>query len=112
VKRTSTETESRSAVERLAELFPGAVLTRLPVEVVSLRTGGPRLRESTVIECGTSKEALFQSSLPLEFGDQVRLANSDNSFDARATVVAVHLECGNKAVAVRFAESVRNWIIR
>lgn len=112
MKHESTEIASRSAVERLAELFPGAVDTRLPVEVMSLRTGGAGLRESTIIEYGTANEALFHSSLPLEFGDLVRLANSDSSFTTRATVVAVHFECGNKAVAVRFAEGVRNWIIR
>ena len=101
-----------SVVERLAELFPGAVVTRIPVEVTSLRTAGAGLRESTIIEFGTANEALFVSCLPLEFGDRVRLVNSDGSLDATASVIAVQFEQARKAIAVRFSEGVRNWIIR
>jgi hypothetical protein len=55
---------------------------------------------------------IFASSLPLEFEDRVRVSNSDGSFDARATVVAVRYHEGRKAVAARFLGEVGNWIIK
>lgn len=112
MKREVTEISSASAVDSLAELFPGAVETRLPVKVISFRTGGAEVTESTVIEYGTGQEALFHSSLSLELGERVKLENVDGTFDVKATVVAAHFENDRKAIAVRFAEPVRNWIIR
>jgi hypothetical protein len=50
--------------------------------------------------------------LPLEFEDRVRLVNSDGSFDAQATVVAVRYHGGRKAVAARFVSDVGNWIVK
>jgi hypothetical protein len=50
--------------------------------------------------------------LPLEFEDRVRLVNSDGSFDAQATVVAVRYHGGRKAVAARFLGDVGNWIVK
>lgn len=70
------------------------------------------MRESTIIEYGTSQEALFHTSLSLELGERVRFANADGTLDVKATVVAMHFENDRKAIAVRFAEPVRNWIIR
>lgn len=70
------------------------------------------LQEQTVIEFGTAREVLFALTLPLEFEDRVRLRNSDGSFDARATIVAVRYDSGRKAVAARFTENVENWIIK
>lgn len=100
-----------STVEKLAQLFPGASRTRIPVRVEPLGPG-PRLQEETVIEFGTSQEVLFTSMLPLEFEDHVRLVNSDGSLDAHAVVVAVRYHNGGKAVAARFSMQVGNWIIK
>lgn len=85
---------------------------RIPVRVTTAGAGKRRLKEQTVIEFGTAHEVLFSSSLPLEFEDRVRLVNSDGSFDARATVVAVRYHGGGKAVAARFVGEVGNWIIK
>jgi hypothetical protein len=102
-----------NCVEKLAKLFPDALPARIPVRVSTVPAPGRRpLEEQTVIEFGTSREVLFSSSLPLEFEDQVRLQNSDASLDTRATVVAVRYHGGGKAVAVRFAGEVGNWIIK
>ncbi len=102
-----------SCVEKLAKLFPDASPVRIPVRVSTVVTSGRRaLEEQTVIEFGTSHEVLFSSSLPLEFEDQVHLKNSDGSLDTRAIVVAVRYHGGGKAVAVRFACEVGNWIIK
>lgn len=101
----------QTCVEKLAQLFPSASAIRIPVRVTTAGAGR-RLQEQTVIEFGTAHEVLFSSSLPLEFEDRVRLVNSDGSFDARATVVAVRYHEGGKAVAARFVSEVGNWIIK
>jgi hypothetical protein len=102
----------QTCVEKLAQLFPSVSPVRIPVRVMTVAAGRPRLEEQTVIEFGTAREVLFSSVLPLEFEDQVRLLNSDGSLDARATVVAVRYHGGRKAVAVRFVCEVGNWIIK
>lgn len=115
MKRQVAEAKPLSAgsvVKKLAELFPGAVLMRLPVEITPLRTAGAEVRENTVIEFGTANEALFASRLPLEFADRLKIENADGSLSAEAAVVAVHFELGRRAVAVRFSENIPNWIIR
>jgi len=102
----------QSCVGKLAQLFPNASPVRIPVRITTVATGRRRLQEETVIEFGTAHEVLFASTLPLEFEDRVRLANSDGSLDARATVVAVRYHGGRKAVAARFVGEVGNWIIK
>lgn len=102
----------QTCVEKLAQLFPGALPVRLPVRVMTVGTGRQRLQEKTVIEFGTSQEVLFASTLPIEFEDRVRVVNSDGSLDARAKVVAVRYHDGMKAVAARFVAQVENWIIK
>lgn len=101
-----------SCVEKLAELFPTASPVRIPVRVSAASAGRRRLQEQTVIEFGTPQEVLFASTLPVEFEDRLRLANSDGSLDARAVVVAVRYHGGRKAVAARFLGEVENWIIK
>jgi hypothetical protein len=108
----SSVATGQTCVEKLAHLFPSASAVRLPVRVVKAGAGRRRLEEQTVIEFGTSHEVLFASTLPLEFEDRVRVVNSDGSFDARATVVAVRYHDGRKAVAARFLGEVENWIIK
>jgi hypothetical protein len=107
----SVRTE-QTCVERLSRLFPNALPVRIPVKIERLRAGRRRLHEQTLIEFGTAREVLFASTLPLEFEDHVRVVNSDGSLDAQAMVVAVRYHNGNKAVAVRFMDDVKNWIIQ
>jgi hypothetical protein len=102
----------QSCVEKLAHLFPGASPVRLGVRVIAIGIGPRDLEENTVIEFGTANEVLFASTLPLEFEDRVQILNSDGSFDAHATVVAVRYHDGRKAVAARFVGEVGNWIIK
>jgi hypothetical protein len=103
----SQDVEVGSAVAQLAQFFPGAMAIRLPVTV-----SAHQAPESTVIEFGTAHEVLFASALPVEFGDRVRLVNSDGSLDAEAVVVGVHYQDGHKAVAARFTRVLPNWIIK
>jgi hypothetical protein len=55
---------------------------------------------------------LFQCNTPLEFGDELRLRNSDSSFDVTACVVAVQYQPGKTVVAARFRGDVPNWIVK
>lgn len=105
-------TVEQTCVEKLAQLFATASPLRIPVRVSTLNTARRQLHEHTTIEFGTSHEVLFASNLPLEFEDRVHLTNSDGSLDANANVVAVRYHCGRKAVAVRFADRVKNWIVQ
>lgn len=104
------------SVSRLAEFFPSAIRIRIPVQVMAQgragdgNSGAPA--EETVIEFGTAREVLFVSALPLEFDDTVQLKNTDGSFRAQGSVVAVQLGAHKSAVAVRFTGKVNNWIIQ
>jgi hypothetical protein len=104
-------TKSQSSVAGLAQFFPEASPVRIPVRVVGLKQG-IALSEETVIEFGTPQEALFASTLPLEFEDRVKLENADGSLSAEATVVAVQYQAGRTAIAARFVREIANWIIK
>lgn len=101
-----------SFVGTLAQLFPDVTAVRIPVRVTGADVHGVHFEESTVIEFGTPMEVFFASKLPLEFGEMVRLKNSDRSLDAEAAIVAVQYHNGRKAVAARFARKISNWIIK
>jgi hypothetical protein len=68
--------------------------------------------EETVIEYGTSREVLFASQLPMDFGEHLHLRNADGSLDAEARVVAMQLHSGETAIAARFTGVVANWIVK
>jgi len=89
---------------------------RIPIVATAVSSqgswSGEPLRESTVIEFGTPHEVLFISSMPLEFGDAVRLENADGSLRIEAAVVAVQYDSGKTAVGVRFTRKISNWIIK
>jgi hypothetical protein len=107
--RVRTATESSTA--KLAKFFPEATPVRIPVHLT--RVGqSTAFTESTVIEYGTPREVLFASTLPMEFGDKLRVQNSDGTLDAEACVVAVQYNTGRTAVAARFTHDVSNWIVK
>lgn len=107
--KAAVEMNGESFVNRLAGFFPEAVQVRIPVSITPLGER-PLAGESTVIEFGTPQEALFQSKMPLDFEDRVRVKNSDGSLDAEASVVAVQFGHGQTAVAVRFAAVSGDWL--
>ncbi len=114
-----SRTAQTSTVAELARFFPEATPVRIPVQFTRSRhtsdTGQPAgsaVQESTVIEFGTSREVLFACATPLEFGDTLRLRNSDGSLDTEASVVAVQYHPGTTIVAARFIASVPNWIVK
>ena len=68
--------------------------------------------ESIAVEFGTPSEVLFACKTVLEFGDDLRLRNSDGSFDVTASVVAVQYHADKTVVAARFRGEVPNWIVK
>lgn len=70
------------------------------------------MREATVVEFSSPDHAIFLSTLPLEFGDRVRLEAGPKETPAEATVDAVQYHDGRKAVAVRFLQGPCNWVVR
>ena len=100
-----------SPVEKLAKFFPNPAPLRIAVRLLQT-AGEQRSAETTVIEFGTAREVLFACTQPLEFGDLIRLRNSDGSLDVEASVVAVQYHQGQTAVAARFTREVANWIVK
>jgi len=89
---------------------------RYPVQFArTVAANGSRVSdgsESTIIEFGTPREALFSCHMALEFADVVRLTNSDGSLDVEASVVAVQYQPDETIVAARFLEQAPNWIVK
>ncbi len=105
-------TNEKSCAEQLARFFPQASAVRVPVQVTSPRGGTTNLREATIVEYSSGRHAIFLSTLPLEFGDRVRLEARPQGFLAEATVDAVQYHEGRKAVAVRFLQSPCDWVMK
>jgi hypothetical protein len=70
------------------------------------------LCEATVLEFCSADHAIFLSTLPLEFGDRVKLEASMKGSLAEATVDAVQYHEGRKAVAVKFLNGHGDWVVR
>ncbi len=102
----------RSCAEQLARFFPHACAVRVPVQVTSQRGGSTSLREATIVEFSSGHHAIFLSTLPLEFGDRVRLEARPQGFQSEATVDAVQYHEGRKAVAVRFLQGPCDWVMK
>lgn len=108
---TARARSQETSTAKLAKFFPAATPVRIPVQLT--RVGGSTaFSESTIIEFGTPQEVLFASTLPVEFGDKLRVQNSDGTLDAEACVVAVQYNSGRTAVAARFTQHVANWIVK
>jgi len=102
----------KSCAEQLARFFPQASAVRVPVQVTSPLGGTTILREATIVEFGNAYHAIFLSTLPLEFGDRVRLEARPQGYLAEATVDAVQYHEGRKAVAVRFLQGPCDWVMK
>lgn len=106
---SATPEPAEGLAGRLARFFADATPVRLRVCVQVGRDGD---EESTVLEFGTPREVFFACRLALEFGETVRVHNSDGSFDVEATVVAAHYAGESVAYAARFNRDLHNWIVR
>lgn len=101
-----------SCAGQLARFFSRAKAVRIPVDITAFRGGTTELRETTVVEFGSTDYAIFVSTLPLEFGDRIRLEKKPEGSMAEATVDAVQYHEGRKAVAARFLQGPCDWVMR
>ena len=99
------ETAPRDPVAKLAQFFPKVVPVDMRVQLCIDSPTGMGRGETTTIEFGSASEALFSSSLPLEYSDVVSLKSPYGSLQAQAQVVAVQQEGNRRAVAVRMLDS-------
>ena len=104
--------DEQSCAGQLAKFFPQSAPVRIPVQVTAPRGGNAHLREATVVEFSGGDHAIFLSTLPLEFGDQVKLEATMKGIFAEATVDAVQYHEGRKAVAVKFLSGHGDWVVR
>jgi hypothetical protein len=111
---TARKAQSATKVAALARFFPDASPVRMRFQLARVAPGGATapFSESIVAEYGTPREVLFECTTTLEFGDELRLRNSDGSFDVIASVVAVQYHTGQTVVAARFRDEVPNWIVK
>jgi hypothetical protein len=103
--------DKRDCTEQLARFFPKLPAVRIPVRVMTLRSGVVRLPEATVVEFGSEECAIFLSTLALEFDDRVRMARDGGGRAAEAAVIALQYHEGRKAVAVRFLDRPCEWMV-
>ena len=108
----ATLLSDKSALQNLVELFPRATPLRMPILVSVQRDDGHTLEESATIEFGTSSIIFFQTSIALELSEKFHLRNSDGSLETEAMVVAVRSSEKHRAIAARFVNEVRNWIVQ
>ena len=82
----------QGCAEQLARFFPQTKAVRVPVQVTSRRGGKTLLREATVVEFGGTEQAIFISTLPLEFDERVRLepSSGENAADSIELAVQNH----------------------
>jgi hypothetical protein len=113
---TARNGQNPSTVGGLARFFPDASPVRMRFQLARIIAGSAPsaapFSESIVIEFGTPCEVLFECNTALEFGDDLRLRNSDGSFDVTAFVVAVQYHPDKTVVAARFRGEVPNWIVK
>ncbi len=112
---TARTAHNASIVAGLARFFQDATPVRMRVQLARIVPGNDseaRFSESVVLEFGTPREVLFECETALEFGDDLRLRNSDGSFDVTASVVAVQYHPDKTVVAARFQKEVPNWIVK
>jgi hypothetical protein len=107
---TTATTQVDDCAEQLAKFFPATRPSHLSVQVTALRPGNSSLRETTILEFAAQDNAIFVSTLPLEFADHVRLETERKGQTTDATVVAVQYHEGRKAVAVRFLNGPCAWV--
>lgn len=105
---TTVTEHQQGCAEQLARFFPRLPAVRIPVTVTALRSGS-KLREATLLEFGGQQNAIFVSTLPLDFDDRVQVEPDSPSLAADATVIAVQYHQGRKAVAVKFSHGC-NWV--
>lgn len=95
-------------VHKLGRLFPGGSMVNIPVSIVPI---GPRVKvlgERSLIEMQTPQVVLFNSKMPLQLNDILRLRNSDGSFKASVVIIALCYHDGGRGIAARVIQEDLN----
>jgi len=101
---------SEGCASELSQFFRALQPVRIPVDVTASRSGNAQLSETVVVEFCGREYAIFRSTLPLEYNDDVRLEAHESAGQLDARVVAVQYHEGVKAVAVRFQSGPCHWV--
>jgi hypothetical protein len=105
------DTESGCA-NQLARFFPEAESVQVQAILKPLRNGSGKVRETVMVEFASAANAIFASTLPLEFDDLVWLEDPRGRWQSQAMVVAVQYHEGQMAVAVQFVNGQCAWVNR
>jgi len=106
---TVIESDEGCAVQ-LSQFFRTLQPVHIPVDVTASRSGNAQLRETVVVEFCGREHAIFRSTLPVEYNDDVQLRAHESAGQLDARVVAVQYHEGVKAVAVRFQSGPCHWV--
>jgi hypothetical protein len=109
---TQAAESAADCVAQLAQFFPDVQPVQVRADLLSLKHGASKLREKVLVEFASRENAIFSSTLPLEFSDRVRLQHAQENKFADAIVVAVQYQDERKAVAVRFSDGQSSWVNR
>ncbi|HWY45201.1 MAG TPA: hypothetical protein VNX66_17005 [Candidatus Sulfotelmatobacter sp.] len=110
ISETTVTESDEGCAEQLARFFRAVQPVRIPANVTAPRAGNTQLHESIVVEYCGAQHAIFRSTLPLEYNDDVRLTAQKTAEQLDARVVAVQYHEGLKAVAVRFQSGPCHWV--
>lgn len=106
-----TISPTESAASQLARFFPEVEAVRTRISITLSRVGAGSVKDTVFVEFAGREKAIFSSTLPLEFGDKVRLANeAGKQFEAK--VIAVQYEDGRTAVAAQVLKGQFSWVNR
>lgn len=103
------DTESGCA-NQLARFFPEAESVQVPAILKPWRDGSGKVRETVMVEFASAENAIFASTLLLEFDDLVWLEDPGGRWQSEAMVVAVQYHEGQMAVAVQFVNGQCAWV--
>jgi len=110
ISETTVTESNEGCAEQLARFFRAVQPVRIPANVTAPRAGNTQLHESVMVEYCGAQHAIFRSTLPLEYNDDVRLTAQKIAGQLDARVVAVQYHEGLKAVAVRFQSGPCHWV--
>jgi hypothetical protein len=108
----NTLTQALTGTEQLSHFFPGAARVAIRAILKLQSRGAKNVQESVLVEFASIENAVFSSTLPLDFADLVQLQHEESNTGSEARVVAVQYHDGRKAVAVQFVNPQLSWVRR
>ena len=97
---------------QLARFFPETQPVQVRAVLTTAKNGANKVHESVLVEFASGDNALFTSTLPLEFGEHLTLKHLQEKNFTEAIVVAVQHQQECRAIAVRFSAGPCSWVKR